>query len=134
MYIITIMKNLETYYNKLPEPNKSCMLALKNIIMQQHELITHELKYGLPCFLFKGKMFAFLWIHKKLKHPYILFVEGLYFNEPYMEQEKRDRMKHFQVWADKDLPIDEIKYLIQKAINLYINGTIIIKEKKANRI
>ncbi|WP_294669685.1 DUF1801 domain-containing protein [uncultured Fluviicola sp.] len=113
------MKQLTDYYLQQEEPVKSTLLALRDIILGQNSEITHELKYGMPFFCYKGKMFCYLWTHKKHKQPYIGFVEGKLFEEPFMLQEKRSRMKVFLVDPDGDLPVEQIGLLVQKALDFY---------------
>ncbi|MGO4772918.1 DUF1801 domain-containing protein [Flavobacterium sp. W22_SRS_FK3] len=118
------MKQLDDFYLKQYEPVKAVFLALKEIILKQDDDITHILKYGMPFFCYKGKMFCYLWIHKKLKQPYIGIVEGKHFDEPYLIPEARSRMKIMLFNADEDLPLEQIKFVIQKALNLYKSGSI----------
>jgi len=59
--------------------------------------------------------------------PYILFVEGKHLEHPKLEIGKRSRMKIFRVQAHKDIPVSTIKLLLNKALDLYKNGTIPIK-------
>jgi hypothetical protein len=121
------MNQLQNFYLRQPEPNQSTLLALKSIILEQDSAISNELKYGMPFFCFKGKMFCYLWFHKKYQQPYIGFVEGQHLNETFLLQEKRSRMKIMLIDPNQDLPIEIIVALIQKAINLYKNGQIKIK-------
>lgn len=118
------MKQLDNFYLKQEEPVKVVFLALKEIILKQDDAITHVLKYGMPFFCYKGKMFCYLWIHKKLKQPYIGIVEGKHFDEPFLIQEARSRMKIMLFDADEDLPLEQIETVIQKALNLYKTGII----------
>ncbi|MCP2029768.1 hypothetical protein L1276_004962 [Flavobacterium sp. HSC-32F16] len=118
------MKQLDDFYLNQEEPIKGTFLALKDIILKQDKDITHVLKYGMPFFCYKGKMFCYLWIHKKLKQPYIGVVEGKYFEESFLIQEKRSRMKIMMFDVDKDLPLEQIEFVIQKAVNLYKSGII----------
>jgi hypothetical protein len=118
------MKQLDNFYLKQEEPVKGVFLALKEIILKQDDAITHVLKYGMPFFCYKGKMFCYLWIHKKLKQPYIGIVEGKHFDEPFLIQEARSRMKIMLFDADEDLPLEQIETVIQKALNLYKTGII----------
>lgn len=113
------MKQLDDFYLKQDEPVKGVFLTLKEIILKQDSEITHVLKYGMPFFCYKGKMFCYLWIHKKHKQPYIGIVEGKYFDEPFLLQETRSRMKIMLLNPDEDLPLEEIKAVVQKALNLY---------------
>ncbi|MET0944112.1 MAG: DUF1801 domain-containing protein [Flavobacterium sp.] len=118
------MKQLDDFYLKLEEPVKGVFLALKEIILKQDPEITHVLKYGMPFFCYKGKMFCYLWIHKKHKQPYIGIVEGKYFDESFLLQEARSRMKIMLLNAGEDLPLEQIQKVVQKAINLYKSGII----------
>lgn len=121
------MKQLDDFYLKQEEPVKGVFLALKDIILKQDHEITHVLKYGMPFFCYKGKMFCYLWIHKKHKQPYIGIVEGKHFDEPFLIQEARSRMKIMILNPNEDLPLEQIENIIQKALNLYKSGIIKIK-------
>jgi hypothetical protein len=110
------------------EPNKSCLLTLRSIILTQDNHITETRKYGMPCFCYKKKMFCYLWIDKKTDEPYILMVEGTHLDHPKLETGERSRMKIFRVNPKKDLPIKAIESILQKALNLYKTGMIKIKE------
>lgn len=118
------MKATDNFYHKLEEPNKSCLLAIRDIIFVHDKDITHELKYGMPFFCYKGKMFCYLWTHKKTGQPYIGIVEGRHFDQPFLIQEKRSRMKVMMLDAEKDLPVKLIRQIINQALALYKDGII----------
>lgn len=118
------MKQLDDFYLNQEEPIKEILLALKEIILKQDKDITNVLKYGMPFFCYKGKMFCYLWIHKKLKQPYIGIVEGKHFDEPFLIQEDRSRMKIMLFDSDEDLPLQKIEMVLQKVLNLYKSGII----------
>ncbi len=113
------MKALDQFYEQLPDPEKGCMLALRDIILQMDSNITAEWKYRLPFFYYKGKMFCYLWQHKKYKQPYIGIVKGGKIDHPALLTEKRARMKILLVDAEKDIPVKLIKMILQKAMRLY---------------
>lgn len=115
------------FYLTRAEPNKSCLLALRKIILDMDAEVSETVKYGMPCFTFKNKMFAYLWEDKKTGEPYILFVEGKHLDHPNLVQGDRKRMKTFAVDPNKDLPIRVIQQLLSSAIHLYKSGTIKIK-------
>ncbi len=115
---------LDQFYLQQDEPANSCLLALRTIIISQDKDITHELKYGMPFFCYKGKMFCYLWVHKKLHLPYLGVVEGKRLNHPDLIIEKRSRMKIMLFDPGKDLPLNTIVNILQQALNLYKNGTI----------
>lgn len=122
------IKALDNFYEQQEEPNRGCLLALRSIILQQDTHVTATLKYGMPCFCYKGKMFCFLWVHKKLHQPYILLVEGEHFDEPFLIQEKRARMKIMLFDAEKDIPVKRVNSILKKALDLYRNRIVKIKE------
>ena len=118
------MNALESYYERQEEPARSCLVALRAIILKQDSEISAVWKYGMPFFCYKGKMFCYLWVHKKNKQPYIGLVEGKHFNEPWLIQENRSRMKIMLLDPGKDLPIQAIENILQKAVNLYKTGIV----------
>lgn len=122
------MRELDDFYLKQDEPIKGTLLALREIILQQDKEVTHAWKYGMPFFCYKGKMFCYLWVHRKHKQPYIGIVEGKRFDEPFLIQEDRSRMKIMLFEPNQDLPLKTIENLLQKALNFYKTGTILIKE------
>jgi hypothetical protein len=117
-------QNLHNYYLNKEEPNKSCLLALRRIILDQDPNVTETQKYGMPCFCYKKKMFCYLWTDKKTDEPYILMVEGKYLDHPKLEVGDRSRMKIFRVNASKNLPVKTIETILQKALDLYRKGVI----------
>ncbi len=127
--MLETMRELDNFYLQQDEPIRGTLLALREIILQQDKDITDVLKYGMPFFCYKGKMFCYLWMHKKYKQPYIGIVEGKRFDEPFLIQEGRSRMKIMLFDQNEDLPLQTIKIIVQKALSLYKTGTIKIKEK-----
>lgn len=122
-----MQEELHHYYLNKTEPNKSCLLALRSLILAQDTHITETQKYGMPCFCYQKKMFCYLWTDKKTDEPYILMVEGKYLDHPKLEEGERSRMKIFRVDPRKDLPVKTIKSILKKALDLYRKGTIKIK-------
>lgn len=117
-------QELYDYYMGKEEPNKSCLLVLRDIILEQDEHISESLKWSSPCFSYKNKMFCFLMIDKKLQVPYILMVEGHRLDFPELDQGNRTRMKVLPINPSEDLPIKAIEKILQSAIDLYRNGLI----------
>lgn len=111
-------QELDHFYLNQPEPNKSCLLALRSIILRQDEHVTETKKYGMPCFCYKKKMFAYLWTDKKTKEPYILMVEGKLLHHPDLEAGTRARMKIFRVNPNEDLPLETINEILNMALDL----------------
>ena len=120
------MVNFDDFYLNKTEPNRSCLLALRELVLKQDEFVSETKKYGMPCFCYKKKMFCYLWTNKKTNEPYLLFVEGQHLNHTKLETGTRKRMKIFKVNPNQDIPVQEIESLLQKAINLYKDGIISI--------
>lgn len=118
------MRELDDFYLNLQEPIKGTMIALRDIILKKDTAITPEWKYKLPFFYYKGKMFCYLWTHKKLKKVYIGFVNGDYLEESFLIQEKRKKMKIMLFDPEEDLPVEKIDMVLDKAINLYKTGIV----------
>lgn len=114
------------YLNK-SEPNRSCLLALRSIILEQDENISETVKYGMPCFCFKKKMFCYLWVDKKTLAPYILMVEGKLIDHPLLVAGKRARMKTLSVDPNADLPVETIQEVLNLGLDLYRNGVVKVK-------
>ncbi len=123
-------EELHNYYLKQQEPNKSCLLALRSIILYEDINISETQKYGMPCFCYCGKMFCYLWTDKKTGEPYVLMVEGQYLHHPQLEEGSRSRMKILRVDPNRDLPLKTLKIVLKKALDLYRQGIIKIRPGK----
>ena len=115
------MRELDNFYLQHDEPIKGTLLALRDIILQQDKEVTNAWKYGMPFFCYKGKMFCYLWLHKKHKEPYIGIVEGKKINHPDLLQEKRARMKILLIDPDKNIPVRKINSILKEALSLVKN-------------
>jgi len=109
----------DAFYLNQEEPNRSCFLALRDLILCQDTLVTETKKYGMPCFCYRKQMFCYVWKDKKTDEPYILFVEGNQLEHPQLETGGRARMKIFRVNPNKDLPKQMIELLLHQALDLY---------------
>jgi len=113
------MTEADHYFDRQEEPIRSVLLALRTIILQQDSELTFAWKYGMPFFCIRGKMFCYLWVHKKLKLPYLGIVEGQKIEHPRLIQEKRARMKIMLLDPGLDLPLEEIGSILRQVIDLY---------------
>lgn len=118
------MSTDDNFYFDKEEPQKGCLLAMRDIVLGYDSYISETTKYGMPCFCYKGKMFCYLWMDKKTQEPYFLMVEGKHLNHPNLEAGKRARMKIFRVDPNKDLPMSDINLIMNQALDLYKNGAI----------
>ncbi len=116
-----MLSELDNFYLKREEPTRSCLLAMKDIILKSHPLITHEWKYKLPFFCYKGKMLCYIWFHKKFNKPYLGFYNGHLINNEELLAENRSRIKIFLFDIEEDLPIKKINHILTQAIYIYNN-------------
>jgi Domain of unknown function (DU1801) len=124
------MIEIDNFFLQLNEPNKGCMLALREIILNQDKEITMAWKYKMPMFCYKNKMFCYLWIDKNTSQPYLGIVEGKRIEHPELKIGNRSRMKIILFDPNKDLSIEIIESIIQKAIDLYKSGEIKITNSR----
>jgi len=110
---------LDDFYLQKEEPVRGCLLALKDYLLAFDENITPEWKYKLPFFYYKGKMFCYLWIHKKYLKPYIGIVESKHIDHPDLIIEKRARMKIMLIDPNEDLPIETMNGILKQALARY---------------
>lgn len=116
-----MQEQLHTFYFEKEEPIKGCLWALRSIILSYSPQISESMKYGMPLFTYKGKMFCYLWTAKKTGHPYILMVDGKLLHHPALEQGNRAKMKILPIHAEMDIPIDTITAVFDMAVGLYGN-------------
>lgn len=123
------MKETDNYYLQKEEPVKSCLSALRQIILDRNPDITEAWKYRMPFFCYKGKMFCYLWIDKKTNFPYLGIVEGKRIDHPGLVQDDRSRMKVIAFDPNEDLPLETILYILDSALLLYTSGLIKTKTR-----
>lgn len=116
------------FYLDKEEPARSCLLALRSIILKQDSNISETRKYGMPCFCYKQRMFCYLWTDKKTNEPYILMVEGKHLEHPALEQGKRSRMKILRIDPGKDLPLSTVDLILNMGLDIYRAGTVKLKK------
>lgn len=121
---------IDHFYLTKEEPNKGCLLALRDIILAQDPDITAEWKYNMPFFCYKGKMFCYLWVHTKKQCPFLGMVEGKHLHHPDLTYEDRARIKIMVFDPMEDLPVDTIRFILNEALDLYRSGLIKLPKKK----
>lgn len=114
-----MLKPADDWFLKQEEPGRACLQFLRSHILQLDENISEAWKYGMPFFCYKGKMFCYLWVHKKYRQPYLGIVEGNLVNHPDLIIEKRARMKILLLDPAKDLPVKKINSILKEVIKLY---------------
>jgi hypothetical protein len=114
-----MLRPIDNYFLQQDEPIKTYLAFLRSHILKQNKHITEAWKYGMPFYCYDGKMFCYLWVHKKFKQPYIGIVEGKSINHPELISEKRSRMKILLLDPLKDIPIKKIDTILKEVIDLY---------------
>lgn len=114
-----MLSPIDQYFSQKEEPVKSCLHFLRDHILQQDKNISEAWKYGMPFYCYKGKMFCYLWVHKKYEKPYLGIVEGQKIDHPDLIIEKRARMKILLIDPDKDIPVRKVTSILKKALELY---------------
>lgn len=116
---MSMLRPIDHFFLKQEEPVKSCLLVLREMIPAFDKHISEEWKYGLPFYCYKGKMFCYLWLHKKYRQPYIGFVRGDLMKSPELLQEKRKQIKILLIDPEKDIPVKKIRSLLKEAKSHY---------------
>ena len=60
------MREIDNYFLQKDEPVKGCLLFLRDHILAYDKGITEAWKYRMPFYCYKGKMFCYLWTHKRM--------------------------------------------------------------------
>ena len=114
------LRPIDHFYFDKPEPMQSCLVTLRHYILGMSLDITEAWKYGMPFFCYKGKMFCYLWFHKKYQLPYIGIVEGKNIEHPDLILEKRARMKILLIDPTQDLAMETIAEILKMALSFYV--------------
>jgi Domain of unknown function (DU1801) len=114
-----MLRDIDNYFDQKDEPVKSCLLFLREHILALDKNITEDWKYRMPFYCYKGKMFCYLWVHKKNGLPYLGIVEGGKIDHADLIQEDRARMKIMFIDPSADLPLETIDAILKMAISLY---------------
>lgn len=113
------MREIDKFYYEQKEPIKSCLEALKSIILDYCPEFEHVWKYRLPCFIYKERIFCYLWIDKKSQQPYLAIGQGIKIDHPMLIQEKRTWSKRLNINASEDIPIDVIYEIFDMVMEHY---------------
>ena len=113
------MREIDHYFLRHEEPIKGYLMALRCLILTHNEKISEAWRYKMPFYLYEGKRFCYLWVHRKHKMPYIGIVNGSKIHYPELIKEKRTSMKILLLDPTKDVPLKKVKTLLKNLIRLY---------------
>lgn len=114
-----LLSDIDAFYHYKEEPAKSCLIAMREYILQFDGHITEAWKYRMPFFCYKDRMFCYLWVDKKTHQPYIGIVEGRQIDHPLLVKDDRARMKILLLDPEKPLPLKTIGDILNQALKLY---------------
>jgi hypothetical protein len=114
-----MLREIDNFFLQKEEPVKSCLLFLREFVLNYDKNITEAWKYKMPFYCYKGKMFCYLWVNKKTNQPYIGIVEGRKIEHPLLIIEKRSRMKIMLLDPKEDIPVNTVDSILKMAINIY---------------
>ena len=115
-----MLSYINQYYEDLEEPNKSCLLALRHIVLNFDDRISECWKYKMPFYCFNGKMFCYFWKDKKTNQPYLGLVKGQHLNHPELEKGDRKKMKVLPIDPLQDLPVQLIREILKESVSFYL--------------
>ncbi|MDB4904723.1 MAG: hypothetical protein JWQ63_4004 [Mucilaginibacter sp.] len=114
-----MLREINNFFLQKEEPVKSCLLFLREFILNYDKNITEAWKYKMPFYFYKSKMFCYLWVNKKTNQPYVGIVEGRKVEHPLLIIEKRSRMKIMLLDPKEDIPVNTINSILKMALNIY---------------
>ena len=114
-----MLRELDHFYLDKSEPNKGCLLALRDIILNYNSAFQPVWKYRLPCFMYQNRIFCYLWIDKKTTHPYIAIGKGVEIEHPDLIQGNRTWVKLLMIDPEQDIPVATIHKIFDMAMALY---------------
>jgi hypothetical protein len=109
---------VDNYFITLDEPHRSCLLYLRNFILQFSDKITEERKNNTPFYYVNGKWFAHISYHPKTKEIHVSFVDGNKIEHPKLVSEGRKKMKIFYIDPSVDIDIKSLNTIMKMAISL----------------
>jgi len=110
---------IDNWFLNIGEPTKGCLHFLRDHILKQNTDVTEHWHYGMPFYNYRGKRICYLWVHKKLRQPYLGIVDGKLIEHPDLLLENRSRMKIFLVDPEQDIPIEKINQILSSVMALY---------------
>ena len=99
-----------------PEPARSCLLALRHLVLAFDPQIQEDWQYKMPFYKLGNKRLCYLWEEKKTGTPYLGIVDGFLLEHPLLLAEKRSRMKILLIRPEEDLPLDTIREILEMAM------------------
>ncbi|MFD2873761.1 DUF1801 domain-containing protein [Mucilaginibacter ximonensis] len=111
---MTTIKTLEGYYLSKPEPYQSCMLALRDIVLNANPHIEHIRKFQIPFFTYRDKKLGYMWLDKKTLKLGFCWDKSL---QPIIDGVRpKDKYESMIINPNEDIPID----IVLGKLNYYL--------------
>src|SRR5688572_19750337 len=127
------MRHIDSFYLTQEEPVKSCLEALRIIILKHDQRITESIKYGMPFFSIHKKMLCYFWKDKKSGFPYIGFKEAKLLPFPWLDPGDRSVISVMHIDPYQDLPLEKLKQTLNAAIAIADSKSGATKSVKARK-
>ncbi len=114
-----MLNDLDRFYLEKEEPIKSCLLALKQLILSYNPKLDHQWRYRLPCFMLSGYTFCYLWIDKKSQYPYIAIGKGNEIEHPDLVVGGRKYFGLLLINPEEDIPVEKVHEIFDQVMQLY---------------
>lgn len=124
-----MLNQIDNYFFTLPEPEQSCLLFIRQFILDTHQGISEHWHYNTPFYYYRGHWMCYISYNKKSGITYLAFIHGRHLEHKKLLSEGRKQVKVFYLDTAADLDIKSLKIIFRKAI-LYIDG---LPEKKKSK-
>lgn len=114
-----MLNKIELYFHDLEEPDRGCLLALREVVLNFHPDISESWKWNMPFYDYKGKYLCYFGSAKKGKLPYLAFTQGKHFEHSLLRFEGRKQIKSIEIDPNQDLSIGLIHELLELAVGYY---------------
>lgn len=113
-----MLNAIEKYYFDKQEPVQSCMLYLRQHLLESDRQMTELYKYGIPFFYFRQKAFCYITVNKK-GELYIGFVKGHLLKDKELRADGRKQIKALHIDPEKDINVKILDRILKSAFKLY---------------
>lgn len=107
----------DNFFLTLPDPEQSCLLFIRQFILDQNTGISEKWHYNTPFYHYKGKWMCYLSYRPKDRVIYIGFVHGYKLKHKLLLSEGRKQIKVFYLNAYNDVDIKSLREVFKLALN-----------------
>jgi len=107
---------IDNFFFSLAEPERSCLLFIRQFVLEHSPEISENWKFNTPFYNYKGKWMCYLSYNQKTKVIYIGFVHGFRMSHKKLLSEGRTQVKVFYVDPNKDVDIKSLKTILKQAL------------------